>query len=148
MAQAGQTRDPRTTTADVAYEVLAQHGAPMHYKDLLAEVLRLKGMEKTTDAGRLVASILTDINLDSRFVHMGQGQWALRRWAPKQQEPKVPSLVPVGRDLRRRKDYALITEDEDEDDKDDAATAEADEADDEEGWDVEPEPEPDDDPEA
>lgn len=120
----------------------------MHYKDLLAEVLRLKGMEKTTDAGRLVASILTDINLDSRFVHMGQGQWALRRWAPKQQEPKVPSLVPVGRDLRRRKDYALITEDEDEDDKDDAATAEADEADDEEGWDVEPEPEPDDDPEA
>ncbi|MDA8216868.1 MAG: DNA-directed RNA polymerase subunit delta [Dehalococcoidales bacterium] len=163
MTQAGQARDPRTATAtatatapaDVAYEILIRNGVPMHYKDLLTEVLRLKGMESAADTGRLVAGILTDINLDSRFVHVGQGQWALRRWAPKQQETKVPSLVPVGRDLRRRKDYALVIEDEDDDDKDDPGSvdAEADdpEGEDEEGWEVEPEPGADDpgaDPEA
>ncbi len=151
MAQAGQARDPRTAPTDVAYEILVQNGAPMHYKDLLAEVLRQKGMESAGDTGRIVAGILTDINLDSRFVHVGQGQWALRRWAPKQPETKVPSLVPVGRDLRRRKDFALVVEDEDDDDKDDAGAANADGADDdededEEGWEaeVEPEPSPDD----
>lgn len=164
MARAGQVRDPKQTPTDVAYEVLLQRGVAMHYKDLLAEILPEKGQQSPADAGRLIASILTDINLDSRFVHVGQGRWALRRWSPKQKEAKLPSLVPVGRDLRRRKDYALLgadadgdadadADDEDEDFVEDAAAGggetdadvdvDVDDDDEGDGWDAEEEAEAD-----
>lgn len=70
------------STTDLAHSILKSRGKAMHYRDLIEEILK----EKEVDAdqrGRVIAQIHTEINLDSRFLHKGQGQWALREWSYK-----------------------------------------------------------------
>jgi DNA-directed RNA polymerase subunit delta len=146
MAQAVHELGPKPAATDVAFQVLAQHGSGMHYKDLMSEVLRIKGITAdvlTSDVptGRTLAAILTDINLDSRFVHLGQGLWGLRKWAPKRKEAHVPALIPSGGgDLRRRPEF--ISADEDDHDDQEPMLTEPDEEDEEDDkWEQEPEEE-------
>jgi DNA-directed RNA polymerase subunit delta len=83
------TRKDKPTEADIAYEVLKIQGNPMHYHNLIEEVLRRLGISQ--EAMR-VAAALTQINLDTRFSFLGRGEWGLKVWeAPK----TVKRLVPI-----------------------------------------------------
>lgn len=83
------TRKDKPTEADIAYEVLKAHGNPMHYHNLIEEVLRRVGISQ--EAMR-IAVVLTQINLDTRFSFLGRGEWGLKVWEP----AKIPRwLAPI-----------------------------------------------------
>ena len=67
------------STADLAHAILRNHGQAMYYKDLIREILRHKDSDGESE-GRLIAQMYSEISLDSRFHHKGQGLWALREW--------------------------------------------------------------------
>ena len=71
------------SVTDLAYSILKSNGQAMHYRDLINEILRTKAIT-AENRGRIIAQIHTEINLDSRFFHKGQGQWGLRDWVPRQ----------------------------------------------------------------
>jgi DNA-directed RNA polymerase subunit delta len=73
------TRKDKPTEADIAYEVLKAHGNPMHYHNLIEEVLRR--LDISQEAIRIAAA-LTQINLDTRFSFLGRGEWGLKVWEP------------------------------------------------------------------
>lgn len=70
------------TETDVAYQILREQKAPMHYRDLITAVLERMGQDTSISGSRL-AQIHTEINLDSRFDFLGKGMWGLQSWAPK-----------------------------------------------------------------
>ena len=83
------SRKDKPTEADIAYEVLKAQGNPMHYHNLIEEVLRRLGISQ--EAIRIAAA-LTQINLDTRFTFLGRGEWGLKVWEP----AKVPKkLTPI-----------------------------------------------------
>jgi len=83
------TSKDKPTEADIAYEVLKAHGDPMHYHNLIEEVLRRLGISQ--EAIRIAAA-LTQINLDTRFSFLGRGEWGLKVW----ETAKIPRrLAPI-----------------------------------------------------
>jgi DNA-directed RNA polymerase subunit delta len=83
------TGKDKPTEADIAYEVLKAHGNPMHYHNLIEEVLERLGISQ--EAIRIAAA-LTQINLDTRFSFLGRGEWGLKVWEP----TKIPKrLAPI-----------------------------------------------------
>ncbi len=73
------SKKDKPTEADIAYEVLKAQGNPMHYHNLIEEVLRRLGISQ--EAIRIAAA-LTQINLDTRFTFLGRGEWGLKVWEP------------------------------------------------------------------
>ena len=71
------SKKDKPTEADIAYEVLKAQGNPMHYHNLIEEVLRRLGISQ--EAIRIAAA-LTQINLDTRFTFLGRGEWGLKVW--------------------------------------------------------------------
>jgi len=83
------TSKEKPTEADAAFEVLKAQGYPMHYHNLIEEVLRRLGISQ--EAIR-IASALTQINLDTRFSYLGRGEWGLKVWEPSKM-PKRTAAV-------------------------------------------------------
>jgi len=84
------TRKEKPTEADIAYEVLKAHGNPMHYHNLIEEVLRRLGISQ--EAIRIAAA-LTQINLDTRFSFLGRGEWGLKVWEPAKTSRKLAPMA-------------------------------------------------------
>lgn len=89
------SRKNKPTEADIAYEVLKSQGNPMHYQNLIEEVLRRLGISQ--EAIRIAAA-LTQINLDTRFTFYGRGEWGLKVWesSKTQKRPTSVSLMNRG----------------------------------------------------
>ena len=66
---------------DLAHGILKNSGKPLHYKELIDQIMAIKPMGGR-DLGHIMAGVHTEINLDHRFVHMGQGLWGLKLWSP------------------------------------------------------------------
>lgn len=73
---------PDMSVTDLAYSILKNRGTAVSFKELIAEIMRVKAMG-AENRGRLAAQIHTEINLDSRFLHQGGGEWGLRDWLPR-----------------------------------------------------------------
>lgn len=66
---------------DIAFAVLKAVNTPFYYRDLMAEVAKIKGLteEQTMD---VIAQLYTEINIDGRFACVGTNLWGLKRWYP------------------------------------------------------------------
>ena len=69
----------KQTEVDLAYQVLQENRQVMYFRDLLTKVLMLKKVSAASLAHSM-AEVHTQINMDSRFVHMGKGMWGLAEW--------------------------------------------------------------------
>lgn len=125
---------PDMLVTDLAYVLLKNRGQAMHYKELISEIIAIKGL-KQENAVRLISQILTEIGMDSRFVHQGNGEWGLRDWHIKGGIRVVKSAdsKPANRRSRRRLDEefaqdedALDEEGEDEEEEDEELLEEED----------------------
>lgn len=67
----------RLNDADLAVHLLKENRNAMHYREIIDEVRKLRGLTEEVTPSE-VAQILTQINIDSRFVHMGKGLWSLK----------------------------------------------------------------------
>jgi len=141
LGEALPAQDPDIGAVDLAYRILVNHGQPMYYKDLIEEVIKVKSQSPGFAArgvapARLMAEIHTEINMDNRFQHFGNGLWGLRRWAPKQAANKG---IPLIASLRARRDDSYRHEDGDEEPRDEIDALRVDGEEDANGWDPEPE---------
>jgi DNA-directed RNA polymerase subunit delta len=102
----------KLTDVDLAYQLLRQNGQPKYYKDLIVDVLTLKGKFFASGVqGTLISGMYTEITMDSRFVHLGKGIWGLTEWYPQR---GVPRFVEVSSEMKTtstlRRDKALLAE--------------------------------------
>jgi len=66
---------------EIAHEVLAGANEPFYYRDLMKKVSEVRQLtDKQVDD--LIARLYTDINIDGRFLCVGDNVWGLRRWYP------------------------------------------------------------------
>ncbi|MCY0869487.1 MAG: DNA-directed RNA polymerase subunit delta [Firmicutes bacterium] len=85
MASAGRDKSAfevhDTPLVDLAYELLSASNEPFYYRELLD---RVADSRQATGEERLdlLARLYTDINIDGRFVMIGDNNWGLRRWYP------------------------------------------------------------------
>lgn len=104
---------PDMTVTDLAFYILKNRGQSTHFKELITEIMRVKAMNQD-NPGRLIAQMHTEINLDSRFIHHGAGEWGLREWMPK--NAKVVRIRPESSSPAPAKGRAALRTDDDEDD--------------------------------
>ena len=105
------SRKDKPTEADIAYEVLKAQGNPMHYQNLIEEVLRRLGISQ--EAIRIAAA-LTQINLDTRFTFLGRGEWGLKVWEPAKTSRRSPAVALINRASLDEDDKLDIDESEED----------------------------------
>ena len=66
---------------DAAYHLLAKKGTPVHYKDLILEVIEVIHKPVQSQA-MAISEIYTMMNMDSRFHYEGESKWGLTEWVP------------------------------------------------------------------
>lgn len=66
---------------ELAYDILCQAGQAMYFRDLISKVLE-DSQQRVYSVAHAMAEIHTQINMDSRFIHMGKGMWGLTGWEP------------------------------------------------------------------
>ena len=71
----------KSSETDVAYYILSKKGEPLYYKDLVTEVIKKKA-KPVQSLSRAIAEVYTQINMDSRFHHVGKSMWGLTEWNP------------------------------------------------------------------
>lgn len=116
---------PDMSVTDLAYFILKNRGQTLHFKELIAEIMRIKAIGPE-NPGRLIAQMHTEINLDSRFLHQGSGEWGLREWQPKSAKvvrlrPETPAAPATRRsglrgDEEEDEDFGYDEEPEEEED--------------------------------
>lgn len=71
----------KTSETDIAYYLLNEKGAPRFYKELIVDIIEKK--EKPVQSmAEAIAEIYTELNMDARFHHFGDGFWGLTQWIP------------------------------------------------------------------
>ncbi|MFZ3101460.1 MAG: DNA-directed RNA polymerase subunit delta [Desulfitobacteriaceae bacterium] len=83
-------RGPKLSEVDLAFELLQIQGSPKNYHDLIVEVL--SRLDLPIDATQ-ISSVLTQINLDTRFAYAGQGEWSLKAWVPTRSAKKLATIT-------------------------------------------------------
>ena len=66
---------------DVAHYILTQKKEPIHYKDLILEVIETKH-KPVQSLAMAISEIYTMMNMDSRFHYEGESRWGLTEWVP------------------------------------------------------------------
>lgn len=66
---------------DIAHHILTQKKEPMHYKELITEVIEKKH-KPVQSLAMAISEIYTMMNMDSRFHYEGESKWGLTEWVP------------------------------------------------------------------
>lgn len=97
---------------EVAFDILANANEPFYYRDLMEKVAELRGMA-AEEVDSVIARLYTDINIDGRFLCIGENVWGLRRWYPTERTAERGSSKRFFRkDLAAFEDEGLDLEDE------------------------------------
>lgn len=94
---------------EIAFEILKEKKQPISFKELMDEITELRGL--TEDEVRVrIAQFYTDLNIDGRFMTLGENRWGLRVWYPVDQteEEHVTAVKP-----KKKKAKKVVDEDED-----------------------------------
>jgi len=90
---------------DLAFELLKAANTPFYYRDLMAEIAKIRGLSQD-GINQVIAQVYTEINIDGRFACVGSNMWGLKRWYPVEKNED-----PVGNAKRTR---IINVEDDDE----------------------------------
>lgn len=74
---------------EIAFELLKTKKEPIYFRDIMEEIRTLRGMTEA-EALEVIARLYTEINIDGRFIHLGQNVWGLRRWYPVEKANERP----------------------------------------------------------
>lgn len=76
----------KSTDVDVAYYILNNNDeTPMNYKALILKVIELRKKpvrNPENPEAEAISEIYTQINMDSRFHYVKDGNWGLTEWYP------------------------------------------------------------------
>jgi len=79
---------------EVAYELFIESKKPYVFSELVKEIADLLDLSKQQVEDK-IAQFYTDINIDGRFICVGENMWGLRTWYPYEQieEEIVPTTT-------------------------------------------------------
>jgi DNA-directed RNA polymerase subunit delta len=69
---------------EVAYELFLEGKKPYIFSELVKEISTHLGLTKQQVEDK-IAQFYTDINIDGRFICVGENMWGLRTWYPYEQ---------------------------------------------------------------
>ncbi|HSJ37415.1 MAG TPA: DNA-directed RNA polymerase subunit delta [Planococcus sp. (in: firmicutes)] len=97
---------------DLTYALLAETHETKTYPEIVVEIEKLLDLSKEDMKARLV-QFYTDMNIDGRFLILGENRWGLREWYPVEQieEESAPTV-------KARKKKAKVADDEEFEDMD------------------------------
>jgi len=96
---------------EVAYELFEESKKPYVFSELVEEIRGLLGLTQQQVEDK-IAQFYTDINIDGRFICVGENMWGLRTWYPYEQIEE--EIVPVAKP--KKKKAKKTDDDEDLDD--------------------------------
>jgi len=85
---------------ELAYLVLSTKREALSFQQLVNEVAALLNLSEEEVRGR-IAQFYTDLNIDGRFVCIGENSWGLRAWYPYDQIEE--EMAPVVRPKKKKK---------------------------------------------
>jgi DNA-directed RNA polymerase subunit delta len=101
---------------EIAFEILQNEKQPIQFYDLVKQIAEIKGMSKSAVENR-IAYFYTDMNIDGRFVSLGDNKWGLKTWYPV--ESSEEELGATNKPTKRKKasddDYDFEEDFDDED---------------------------------
>lgn len=97
---------------EVAYELFKENRKPYIFNELVEEVAALLGLTKEQVEDR-IAQFYTDMNIDGRFICVGENMWGLRTWYPYEQIEE--EIVPTTTKPKKKKAKKALVDDLDED---------------------------------
>jgi DNA-directed RNA polymerase subunit delta len=94
---------------EMAFEILKEKKQPISFKEIMDEITELRGLTEDEVRAR-IAQFYTDLNIDGRFMTLGENRWGLRVWYPVDQseEEHVTAVKP-----KKKKAKKVVDEDED-----------------------------------
>lgn len=97
---------------DLTYALLEETHETKTYPEIVEEIEKLLDLSKADMKARLV-QFYTDMNIDGRFLILGENRWGLREWYPVEQieEESAPTV-------KARKKKAKVADDEEFEDMD------------------------------
>lgn len=98
---------------ELAYEILKTTKEPTYFRDLMKEIQELRGMSDE-EVMQIIARLYTELNIDGRFVCIGQNVWGLKRWYPA--DKTAEKAISTKRGFVRKSGDAFDDDDEDDDD--------------------------------
>lgn len=66
---------------DIAVEILRETNRPYNFRELMDEISGLRNLTDEQKMG-MIAQVYTEVNIDGRFVCIGENTWGLKRWYP------------------------------------------------------------------
>ncbi|MBN3546332.1 DNA-directed RNA polymerase subunit delta [Fictibacillus barbaricus] len=101
---------------EIAFEILKNEKQPVQFYDLVKQIAEIKGLSKEAVENR-IAYFYTDMNIDGRFVSLGDNKWGLKTWYPV--ESSEEELGATNKPTKRKKasedDYDFEEDFDDED---------------------------------
>lgn len=112
---------------EVVHSVLGDKRQATTFNELVQEIAQVLGLSQE-QVNAKIAQFYTDLNIDGRFINLGENRWGLRSWYPYEQIDE--EILPQPKPKKKRKveedgfddyieeddfDDADVTEDEDDD---------------------------------
>ncbi|MGO0063718.1 DNA-directed RNA polymerase subunit delta [Brevibacillus fluminis] len=66
---------------DIAYEILRETNRPFNFREIMDEISAMRGLT-TEQTMSIIAQVYTEVNIDGRFICIGDNTWGLKRWYP------------------------------------------------------------------
>ncbi|MBS4175395.1 DNA-directed RNA polymerase subunit delta [Bacillus sp. FJAT-49736] len=95
---------------ELAYQVMEEKKQPYAFSDLVNELAGMLGLSKDEIRSRMV-QFYTDLNVDGRFISLGENRWGLRTWYPYDQIDE--EIAPTVKTKKKKAKKAYEEEDED-----------------------------------
>ncbi|MEG9296123.1 DNA-directed RNA polymerase subunit delta [Mangrovibacillus sp. Mu-81] len=106
----------QTSFIELAHEIMTDKKQAVTFQELLKEIKRLLEISESEVKSRLV-QFYTDLNIDGRFIALGENRWGLREWYPVDQIEE--ETVPTMKSTKKKKAKKKVEEDLDLDEFDD-----------------------------
>lgn len=107
LSQLTQEELQEMSLIELAFELLSEKKQPFSFKEIMDEVTKLRGLTEEEVRAR-IAQFYTDLNIDGRFMSLGENRWGLRVWYPVDQSEEDTS-APVK--PKKKKAKKVVDED-------------------------------------
>jgi len=97
---------------ELAYELFSETKEPISFYDLVDQIATVLGVTREALLEKL-PQFYTELNIDGRFVCLGENRWGLRAWYPYDQAEE--EVLPVAKPKKKRKQLEEDSEFEDYD---------------------------------
>lgn len=100
---------------EMAHKVLESRREPISFQEIFDEIAEVLGLTEE-EVKEKIAQFYTDLNIDGRFMSVGNNRWGLRVWFPVDQ---IDEEAAVPKKAKKKKAKKAVMEDDDFDEYED-----------------------------